>query len=159
MNTLNESEYIDHLNAYTILDWKPLLDFIPIFESHRRLVMDANDDEEFLGEYGTFYYPVPSDVIFKFQRVVTLISIIVDFDWKGWTEGWDIILEDHHKIDFDFDSIDIPTKCKIITAIVEYEKINKCGIIQELFKNGFIFLLLISLKRQLQANDENTLLK
>lgn len=149
MNVLKESEYIEQLNAYTFLDWQPLLDFIPIFESSRQLVINANDDEEFLGEYGTFYYPVPSDFIYKFQEVATLIPIIIDFDWEVWTAGWDIILEEHHKIGFDFDSIDIPTKCKIITAIVENEKTNKFGIIQELFKNGFIFLLLISLKRQL----------
>lgn len=151
MNVLKEDNYIEKLNAYTFSDWKPLLDLIPVLESGRRLVEDADENEEFLGEYSTFYYQVPSEVINKFQRVVKFIPIIIDFEWNIWTEGWDIILEDHHKIDFDFNTIDIPTKCKIITAIVESEKIDKVGIIQEVFKNGFIFLLLKSLKEQLLA--------
>lgn len=42
------------------------------------------------------------------------ILVMIDFDWPGWKEGRGMA----NDTDFDIDSVDIPTKCKVISAIV-----------------------------------------
>ncbi len=49
---------------------------------------------------------------------------------------------------FDFDSVDIPTKCKLITAIVRNDRFCE-GALVSAFESGLILKILKSIKRQL----------
>jgi hypothetical protein len=49
---------------------------------------------------------------------------------------------------FDYDSIDIPTKCKIITAIVRNDRFCS-GRLIEAFESGMMLRVLKSIKREL----------
>ncbi|MBE0662286.1 MAG: hypothetical protein IH597_07450 [Bacteroidales bacterium] len=141
--TLNSENYIERINAFTQEDWKPLLDLIPEIEK----------TEEF-GEYhgpekiGEEEYTLPIcfnvPLIDRFLDIAYEMPIIIDFNWAAWDEGREMA----RNPDFDFNTIDIPTKCKIITAIVRNDRFCE-GALMNAFESGFMVKMLKSIKQQL----------
>jgi hypothetical protein len=123
--------------------WKPLLDLIPEIEqveTFQELIEPSRIDEN-----GHIRLPVyrTNKVVEQFHRLVYEIGIVLNFDWVSWDEGRKIVSDS----DFDFDSIDILTKCKIITAVVRSERFRD-GALAEAFQSGLILKLLKSIERQ-----------
>lgn len=146
MHRIKEKNIYDTILSYTAEQWNPLLDLIPQIESHRRFTQDVNDlvDTE---EFGTFCYCVPVELINRFQNAVYWMPILIDFEWDRWEDALELIHEDY--FDFDFDTLDIPTKCIIITAIIDLDKSTDYEVIKGKLQNGFILMLLKSIKAQL----------
>lgn len=146
MHRIKEKNIYDTILSYTAEQWNPLLDLIPQIESHRRFTQDVNDlvDTE---EFGTFCYCVPVELINRFQNAVYWMPILIDFEWDRWEDTLELIHEDY--FDFDFDTLDIPTKCIIITAIIDLDKSTDYEVIKGKLQNGFILMLLKSIKAQL----------
>ena len=143
MNVLNESDYIEKLNSYTLSDWKPLLDLIPKIESQEKFGISMGGD---MDDENTIYMPyyIESGIVNEFREIVYAIPIIIDYDWAGWKEGRGMARDN----DFDFDTVDIPTKCKIITAIVRNDRFCD-GALAGAFERGLILKVLKSIERQL----------
>lgn len=144
MNLLKPDNYIEKINSYTEQDWQSLLELIPKIEKIDKFgddseamkllkkgIIDMNPYEE---------HPI----VQQFRDVVYSIPIMIDFDWAAWDEGREIVSDE----DFDYDSIDIPTKCKIITAIVRNDRFCS-GRLIEAFESGMMLKVLKSVEKQL----------
>ncbi len=140
---LQEDNYIKKINSYTLKDWNPLLELIPEIEKTTKFG-ELKVGEEI--EKGVFQFPyvVESEVVSRFHKIVYEMPIIINFDWSSWDEG-KIMFNDKN---FDFDSIDIPTKCKLITAIVRNDRFCD-GVLVDAFDSGLILKILKSIKTTL----------
>lgn len=134
---IQEENHIEIINSYTAEDWKPMLDLIEEIENAESFY---TLDESVFDPYN--YSPV----VDKFTNLMYEIPLIINFDWGKWDEGKEI----YAKRDFDFDSIDIPTKCKLLTALVRSERFN-AGELAIAFDNGKILKILISIRNQLKT--------
>ena len=83
-------------------------------------------------------------IVSQFLRIVYDIPILVVFNWQDWKVGWEII----DTKNFNFESIDIPTKCKLITAIVRYDRFCEGSLVSE-FESGIILKILKSIEKQI----------
>jgi len=89
-----------------------------------------------------------SPIVEKFLEAVYGIPIIVAFDWMKWAEGQDIL----SKADYDFDSLDLVTKCKLITAIVRSDRFSE-GALVSAFNSGVVLRILKSIEREVTAKN------
>ena len=140
---LTEGNYIEKINAMSKEDWRPLLSLIPEIKAAEKfgeLIADKKTKD------GTIIFPfcIDAPVVQKFHQLVYALPIVISFDWGAWKEGRKIIDGEV----FDLDSIDIPTKCKIITTIVRMDRFTSCALASE-FNSGLILRILESIKRQL----------
>ena len=85
-------------------------------------------------------------VVYTFSMVVYQVRIIIDFDWSQWEKGKRLV----ENPDTDYDSIDIPTKCKLITAFVRNDRFCS-GALASRFKDGTILRILKSIRNQISA--------
>lgn len=83
-------------------------------------------------------------IVQQFRNVVYSIPIMIDFNWSSWDEGRRIVSDEN----FDYDTIDIPTKCKIITAILRNDRFCS-GRLVDAFETGMMLKVLKSIQRQL----------
>ena len=72
------------------------------------------------------------------------MPIIISFDWGAWEEGRELTSND----EFDFDTLDIPEKCKLITAIVRNDRFCD-GALVSAFESGLISRILKSIEKQI----------
>jgi len=89
-------------------------------------------------------YYAESSMISQFRKAVNMLGIMVVFDWSGWEEGWEML----RNKDFDFDSIDIPAKCKMITALIRSDRFSE-GSLGAAFGSVVVLNILQSIERQL----------
>jgi hypothetical protein len=142
--TLNSENYIERINAFTQQDWKPLLDLIPEIERTKEFGEYHGPEKIKEGEY-TFPVWFNGPLINRFQDIAYEMPIIISFNWGAWDEGREMA----RNPDFDFNTIDIPTKCKLITAIVRNDRFCD-GALIEAFESGFMLKILKSIKYQLE---------
>jgi len=135
--------YIEVINSYTRQQWKPLLDLIPIIEKTKKFGEVGGGQQDENGVF-TLPYSIPSEIVIRFEKIVYDIPIIIGFDWSAWDEGREIA----RNKDFDFDTIDIPTKCKLITAIVRNNRFCD-GALVGAFESGLILRVLKSIEKEL----------
>jgi len=144
MNVLKPDNYIEKINSYSEHDWKPLLDLIPKSEK----VEKFGDDTEAMKllEKGILDMSpyVEHEIVEEFRVVVYSIPIAIDFNWGAWDEGRKMVSD----VNFDYDTIDIPQKCKIITAIVRNDRFSS-GRLVEAFESGMMLKVLKSIEREL----------
>ena len=148
MKVLKPDNYIEKINSYTEQDWQPLLDLIPEIE---RIDKFGDDSEAMkLLEQGIIdmnpYEEHP--IVQQFRDAVYSIPIMIDFNWGAWDEGREMVSDEN----FDYDSIDIPTKCKIITAIVRNDRFCS-GRLVEAFESRMMLKVLKSIRKQLSYNN------
>jgi hypothetical protein len=140
---LNEENYVEIINGFTRTHWKPLLDLIPEIERTAKFgEMKAGEKDK----DGVIQMPFihASPVVSRFSQIVYDLPIIISFDWGKWHEGREIVNNNN----FNFNSIDIPTKCKIITAIVRNDRFCE-GALNTAFESGFILKILKSIESQI----------
>ncbi len=78
------------------------------------------------------------------MQIVYRLPIIISFNWGAWEEGREIASND----DFDHDTLDLPTKCKLITAIVRNNRFCD-GALVSAFESGLILRILKSIEKQI----------
>ena len=144
VKVLKEHNYLERINSYTMEDWKPLLKLIPEIEK----VEQFGDDTEAMEllEQGILDME-PYDeheIVERFREVIYSIPIAIDFNWPGWDEGREMVSNEY----FDYDTVDIPTKCKVITAIARSDRFSS-GALVNAFESGLILKLLKSIEFQL----------
>lgn len=129
------------INAITYRDWQPLLALIPEIENTSDFgdwFGGDKDEEGFI----QIPYCVPAPVISQFLEVVYAIPIIISFDWVAWEEGRKIARDEG----FDFDTVGLVTKCKLITAVVRNDRFCEGALVSS-FESGLIFKILKSIEK------------
>lgn len=91
-------------------------------------------------------YCLPAPIVSQFLNIVYTIPIIISFDWGAWYEGRIIASNEG----FDFDTIDLVTKCKLITVIVRNDRFCE-GALVSAFKSGLILKILKSIEKEIMA--------
>ena len=81
------------------------------------------------------------------MKVVNQVPIIIDFDWGSWDEGRNIADD----LTFDYNAIDIPMKCKLITAFVRSDRFCDEAL-ASIFQEGTILKILKSIQNQLMPH-------
>ena len=126
---------------YTYKDWRPLIELIPQIQNTSKfgeLVGGRKAD----GVIRIPYY-APVEIVRKFRDLCYDIPIVIVFDWKKLDK-----IREMRRVDFDFDSVDIVTKCKLITAILRYDRFCEGALLAE-FNSGLILKVLQSIERQI----------
>ncbi len=140
--TLNEYNYQDCIWPMTKQQWRPLLDLIPEIENTSVFgEMVGNIEDE--GEDEPLPYWIFSEIVERFCELVYNLPIIIEFDWPNWDEGRKIASDES----FDFDTIDIATKCKLITALIINDRFCDGALILA-FETGLILKILNSIEKQ-----------
>ena len=139
---LEENNYKEVIDSYNQEDWQPLLDLIPRVESTPKF--DVSGPLE-IDDSGAIQIPHVKEVpvIEEFRKVVYEIPIMINFDWCSWDEGRSMARDET----FNYDSVDIPTKCKLITAIVRNDRFCE-GALSDAFESGLILKILKSIQKQ-----------
>jgi hypothetical protein len=139
---LNENNYKEQIHAFTQQDWQPLIELIPKIESTSRFGKLGGGEEDKEGVFVMPYY-IHSSIVSEFLEIVYDMPIIINFDWGGWNEGAEMASDES----FNFDTIDLPTKCKMITGIVRSDRFDD-GVLVGAFKDGVILRILKSIEKQ-----------
>ena len=134
---LDENNYKEQIHAFTQQDWQPLIELIPKVESTSKF--GEWEEENIL-----FPYCIEAPIVSQFLHIVYRLPIIISFDWGAWEEGREIASND----DFDHDTLDLPTKCKLITAIVRNNRFCD-GVLVSAFESGLILRILKSIEKQI----------
>ena len=140
---LTTDNYIEILNSLTVSEWKPLFDLIPLIEKEKEFGKMEGCEKI---EEGVFSMPYMDShkIVDTFLNVVYDIPIIIDFNWVSWQDGRSILNDEY----FDFDSIDIPAKCKLITAIVRNDRFCE-GALVSAFESGIMLKILKSVMKEI----------
>jgi hypothetical protein len=143
MDILKEHNHQEIINSYTLSDWKPLLDLIPRIENQTSFSKRRDKERS---ENNNIIMPlsVEAPIVGEFREIVYQLPVIIDFDWPHWDEGRKMAKDEH----FDYDSVDIPTKCKVITAFVRNDRFCD-GALAGAFERGTILKILKSIERQI----------
>ena len=140
---LDENNYKEQIHAFTQQDWQPLIELIPKVESTSKFGEWASAEKN---EEETIQFPdcIEETIVSQFLDIVYRLPIIISFDWGAWEEGREIASND----DFDHDTLDLPTKCKLITSIVRNNRFFD-GALVSAFESGLILRILKSIEKQI----------
>jgi len=130
------------INSYDRAKWEPMLALIPEIEKTRDFGRVAGGEKVAENVHMEMYY-VPDQVVRKFTEIAYEMPVIFDFDWMSWGEGSRMASD----TTFDFDTIDIPEKCRVITGIVRNDRFCE-GFLIRRFETGQVLRILKSIERQ-----------
>lgn len=139
---LTEENYAEKISSLNRQDWQPLFDLIPEIENTSKFGDMAGGEKD---ENGGIQLPyrIEKPIVSQFHRMVYELPVIISFDWVSWDEGRKMLNSET----FDFETIDIPTKCKLITAIVRNNRFCEGALVAE-FESGLILKILKSIQKQ-----------
>ena len=140
---LEKNNYKEKISAFTDQDWQPLFELTPTIRSTSKfgeLVCGEKDDKGII----QFPYTIEAPIVSQFRKIVYSLPIIINFNRGVWWKGGEIASDDN----FDFDTLDIPTKCKLITAIVRHDRFCE-GALVSAFESGLILRILKSIEKQI----------
>ncbi len=140
---MNEKDFRKKIASLTANDWKPLIDLIAKIEKKQefgKLVFPGRDEN---GDQHIPYWS-SGEIVSEFERIVYDIPVVFSFDWPSWKKGR-MMLDD---IAFDFDTIDMVSKCKLITMIVRRDHFSE-GVLISAFESGLILKILKSMQKVL----------
>jgi len=144
ISLLTEQNYIEQINSYSNDEWNRLLKLIPEIEKTQKFGKWKGGDKDENGII-TMPYCISAPIVDEFFRIVYEMPIIINFPWPEWKEGIKFLQDNKFK----FDGIDIPTKCKLITAIIRKDRFCE-GALVSAFETGIILKILKSIERQLK---------
>ncbi|MEA1910800.1 MAG: DUF6508 domain-containing protein [Spirochaetota bacterium] len=146
---LDENNYKEKLFAFTNQDWQPFIKIIHKIEKTSYFgelgKLEMVDKGVYQESFSTF-----APIVSEFLEIVYNLPVIVNFNWKIWKEGWDILNDQN----FDFDKLDIPTKCKLLTTVIRNDRFCE-GALVSAFKSGLMLNILKSIEKELNSNNVN----
>jgi hypothetical protein len=143
MMILKRDNFREVILAYTKTDWKPLLELLPRIETTDQFC-ETGGGEKIEEDVFEMPYCTNAEIVSRFLEVVYQIPIVIDFAWSRWGEGRKMVSNKQ----FDYDTIDIPTKCLLITAIVRNDRFCD-GALASSFESGVMLKILKSIEKQL----------
>ncbi|MCX6359364.1 MAG: DUF6508 domain-containing protein [Armatimonadetes bacterium] len=145
MSALDERDCAAAIRAYTLEDWQPLFALIPAIEA--AMVSDAwdgggasQDDTPDLAMY------TQEPLVSQFITIVNDIPIMIGFDWARWDAGRAMVAGGP----FDYDSVDLVTKCKLISAIVRNDRFCD-GALASSFASGIMYKIIRSIEDEVRG--------
>lgn len=141
---LTEENYREKIDSFNKQDWQHLFDLIPGIESTSKFGQIVGDKNE--GGIIQMPYWIENPLVSEFKKIVYELPLIVSFDWGSWNEGQQMLNIET----FDFDTTDIPTKCKLITTIVRSDRFCD-GVLISAFDSGVILNILRSIQKQINT--------
>ena len=148
---IDKNNYKEKIYAFTPQDWQPLIELIPKVESTSKYGEWAGREKD-KKEIIQFPYCIQAPIVSQFLKIAYSLPIIINFDWGAWEEGRKIASNE----DFDFDTLDLPTKCKLITAIVRNDRFCE-GALVSAFESGLILRILKSIEKQITDKGNKTI--
>ena len=146
---MDEKNYKEKISAFTDHDWQP---FIKIIHKIKKSSYFGELGKLEMVEKGVYQESISTfaPIVSEFLKVVYDLPLIIIFDWRAWKEGWEIL----NDVNFDFDTLDIPIKCKLLTAIVRNDRFCE-GALVSAFNSGLILNILKSMEKELNSNNVN----
>ncbi|MEY4144563.1 MAG: hypothetical protein RLZZ335_415 [Bacteroidota bacterium] len=129
-------------------DWSVLFNLIPAIRGTKKFGKLAGGEKMYEGVF-EMPYIAAEPIVLKFLDVVDELSIVQPFDWPKWDEGRKMAGDP----DFEFDTVDISEKCKLLTAIIRNDRFCE-GALVSAFESGLILRVLESLERQITGEKE-----
>lgn len=120
-------------------DWQPLFDLIPEIENTTQFgKMGGGKDKN-----GVFHMPywIENPVVSEFRKLAHKLLVIKNFDWLSWNEGKEML----NNPSFNYNSIDLETKLRLITLLVRSDRFNE-GTLISAFESGVILKILKAMK-------------
>lgn len=139
---IDEKKCKDKLYTLKCEDWEPLITLIPKIENTSTFGEWSTGTADEEGIY-KLEHCIPMPIVFKFLEVVYAVPIIINFNWSAWDDGRKIASDEN----FDLDSTDLLTKCKLITAIVRNDRFCEGALISA-FESGLILRILKSIEKE-----------
>jgi hypothetical protein len=117
-------------------DWKLLGELLKEIESTDVFSTSTGFQKK---NKNTFVMPavVPSEVVFKFKRLVEKLDLVPDYDWTEWKEA-QLILENREG---EIEGLDDVTLCKLFTVMIAADEFAS-GFLVSCFSNGAVALIL-----------------
>jgi hypothetical protein len=113
--------------------WQPLLDLIPEIEQSTTFGELKGGGKNPDGSIAISYW-VCTDIVNKVINEFGNLGVLVGFNWAKWEEGLKLLSLKN----WDYNEVDIPTCCKLVSAIIRKDRFYE-GAIVEAFEKG-IFL-------------------
>ncbi|WP_319479731.1 DUF6508 domain-containing protein [uncultured Draconibacterium sp.] len=137
--TLTEKNYINEINSYAIESWLPLFKLIEKIEKETSFggLVDSRRIAENLV---TIPFWSKAELVKEYIKILYQIPIIINFDWMLWQEGINILNDET----YNFDNLDVPTKCKLLTTVVRSDRYCDGALIQA-FDSGQIQNIVFSI--------------
>ncbi|MCB1177951.1 MAG: hypothetical protein KDK36_10265 [Leptospiraceae bacterium] len=126
-------EYISRIESLNKGDFVRLLELIPQFQMNPDFGKMEKGDES----TGNLPFYAPSELVSEFLKIIEEMGIIIDFDWIKWNEGVEILKNP----DYDFQSLNKVTLCKLITAIVKNDRFTE-GYLLSKFNDGSLLKII-----------------
>ena len=142
---LDEGNCEKVIESFSDSDWQPLLALIPLLESTSSFGEGPEENERDDGTW-VLLSCLKAPIVSKFVESVYAIPIIIDFDWSAWDEGRGLA----HDEDFDYDTTDLVTKCRMVTAIVRNDRYCE-GALVSAFESGLILKILKSIEKEVSG--------
>ncbi|MBN2280485.1 MAG: hypothetical protein JXQ65_07895 [Candidatus Marinimicrobia bacterium] len=133
--------FISEIIQYIKSDWQRLFDFIPRIKNEDKfgsLIDRLEEGVIYLQPYES------SEFVEDFKKLFYGVPFIIDFDWGSWDKGRKMVDKD-----FNFDSIDVFTKLKLISALLRNDRFCS-GMLIQAFEDGIILKILVSLERDIK---------
>ena len=134
---LSESNFIGKIYSFSREEWKPLIDLIPKIENLEKFGDNSKAMKLLEEDISLSPQYIEHRVVEEFREIVYSMPIMIDFNWASWDDGRKIVGDEN----FDYCSIDIPTKCKIISAIIRNDRFCD-GALVSAFESGLILKIL-----------------
>ncbi|MCF8452100.1 MAG: DUF6508 domain-containing protein [Pedobacter sp.] len=136
---LTEENHEYFINSCPKNQWQPLFSLIPeleaIIDEINPLSRDLTYDEQLFRAQ------------IKFQNTIEEIPIVFSFDWPAWEEGRRMVSDPR----FDFNSVDVPTKCKVLIALNRSDHFCD-GALRDNIESGLLLRILKSIRDQVEHN-------
>jgi len=148
---LTEENHIEKINSYSLEKWLPLFELLADCKNdtnYGELVESENITDNLV----SVPYWARSEVIQRFVKIMSSIPILIDFDWMSWNEG-EIILKDSN---FDFNKVNKPIKCKLLTTLVRKDRYCD-GVLIQAFNSGQIHRIVNSIAKDFSCKNLKTI--
>ena len=146
MNELPTNEnYKEIINAVPTQQWQPLLDLIPTMETFYNEAQELFSQEPIDDAKYSQLEQRSNQLVSAYIKAVDTLPVVINFPWFEWDEGRKMAKDPT----FDFNTIDIPDKCKILTAITRNNRFNE-GVLNNAFYSGLFLRVFKSIQQQLK---------
>ena len=145
--TTDEKKSKHIIDALTYGDWQPLLALIPEIEKTTEFGVCKGGGVDENGHLQAHYWHA-ADIVTQFTEVVYQMPIMINFNWMKWYDGKKMANDKN----FDFDTTDLFTKCKLLTARIRNERFSNGALISD-FKTGLILKILKSIEKEVVEKE------
>ena len=130
-----------HLADISKADWRSLFDFIGQLQKQNGF--GKWDEGSVMDGIGLIPSMKPDEIVTRIYSRLHELRILVVFDWMKWDEG-NAALSDK---DFNFESFDLISLCKLLTVIERRDRFSE-GFLVRKFEDGTVLKIFKAIKNR-----------